>query len=68
MYQLPALAIPPDKLHDAQSSTTTAFLSKMGYTCTFPQAVIYAPKTHGGFGFCHLSNREYKKHFKYSSI
>jgi len=54
-YPLPASVIPPGKLHDAQSSTTTAFLSKMGYARTFPRAVVYAPKTRGGLGFCHLS-------------
>jgi len=36
MYPLPASVIPPDKLHDAQCSTTTAFLAKMGYPRTFP--------------------------------
>jgi len=43
-YPLPESVIPPDKLHKAQCSTTTAFLIKMGYPCTFLQAVMYAPK------------------------
>jgi len=31
------------------------FLSKMGYPQTFPWAVVYAPRTCGSLGFCHLS-------------
>ncbi len=54
-YPLPASVIPPDKLHDAQCSTTTAFLAKMGYPRTFPRAVVYAPHAKGGLRFCHFS-------------
>jgi len=54
-YPLPASVIPPDKLDDAQRSTTTAFLVKMGYPRTFPRAVVYVSHAKGGLGFCQLS-------------
>jgi len=52
---LPAAVIPTDKLDEAQQSITTAFLTKMGFPCTFLSAVAYAPKAEGGVGLLHLS-------------
>jgi len=43
-YPLPATNIPPDLLDRHQAKATTAFLAKMGYCCTMPRALVYAPK------------------------
>jgi len=57
-YPLPASVIPQGKLYDKQKSITTAFLAKTGYPRTFPWAVVFAPKTQGGIGLCHLGAKQ----------
>jgi len=45
-------------LKKAQSLMTPLVLSMMGYNCNMPKAVIYAPTSHGGIGFCHLHSEQ----------
>jgi len=33
-------------------------LSKTGYNRNMPKAVLYAPASHGGLGFCHLHTKQ----------
>jgi len=49
-YPLPATIIPVTKLNIQQGLPTTIFLTKMGYSQSFPRTVAYAPKDHGGMG------------------
>jgi len=57
-YPLPATSIPPNKLYQIQSKATAAFLSRMGYPCTFPRAVVYAMIQHGDLVFQHLGHEQ----------
>jgi len=38
----------------ASKPSTTAFLTKLGYPCTFPRAIVYAASDRGRLGFRHL--------------
>jgi len=58
LYPLPATTMPPDQIQKVTKQVTTAFLLKMGYPRTFPQAVMYAPVTSGGIGFRHLGIKQ----------
>jgi len=57
-YPLPAATMPPQRLYQLQSPATTAFLSKLGYPCTFPRAIVYAASDRGGLGFRHLGHEQ----------
>ncbi len=57
-YPFPATMISLKTLNKAQSLTTPLVLSTMGYNHNMPKAVVYAPTSHGGIGFCHLHSEQ----------
>jgi len=57
-YPLPATFMQPHRLHKLQSPATAIFLTKMGFTCTFPRAITYASPDCGGIGFLQLGNEQ----------
>jgi len=57
-YPLPATSMPPERLYKLQSPATAIFLTKIGYPCTFPRAIVYAPPDCGGIGFLHLGHEQ----------
>jgi len=57
-YPFPATTISQKNLNKAQSLTTPLVLSSMGYNRNMPKAVVYAPTSHGGIGFCHLHSEQ----------
>ena len=38
------------QLHNLQNNYILAVLNKMGFPCTYSQAVVIGPTTHGGIG------------------
>jgi len=54
----PSNIIPSEKLIKIKGSATSAFLSKMGYPCTFPCAIMYASTHHGSLTFWHLGHEQ----------
>ena len=50
-YPLAATSVPVKVLLEAQKPAVNAFLSKMGYNCTTPRAVVFAPSDLLGIGF-----------------
>ena len=57
-YTSPATTMSPKALNKAQSLTTPLILSKIGFNCNMPKAVVYGPTSHGGIGFCHLHSEQ----------
>jgi len=58
MYPFPTTTLSEKILEKAQSLTTPMILSKTGYNCNMPKAVVYAPASHGGLGFHHLHTEQ----------
>jgi len=54
MYPFPATFLSHTILEKAQSLTTPAILSHIGYNCNMPKAVVYTPTSHVSLGLCHL--------------
>jgi len=57
-YPFPATTLPASNIEKAQSMTMPTIISHMGYHCNMPNAVIYAPATHGGLGLKHLHTEQ----------
>ncbi len=57
-YPFPATNLPLTIMEKAQSMTTPAILSKMGYNRNMPKAVVYAPSMHGSLRFKHLHTEQ----------
>jgi len=53
-YPLPASSLQPDLIYQSQQAATLWFLLHMGYPCTLPRRIVYAPSSIGGLGFIHL--------------
>jgi len=57
-HPFPATTISLKTLNKVQSLTTPLILSKIGFNQNMPKAVVYAPTSHGGLGFCHLHSEQ----------
>ncbi len=57
-YSLAVTTIDPATLEDIKLSATGSFLTKIGYDCNFPCAVMYTPVAMGGFALFSLSTKQ----------
>jgi len=53
-YPFPATWLPPQFLERLLALSTSTILNKMGYHRNLPRSMVFAPRSHGGVGLCHL--------------
>jgi hypothetical protein len=54
LYGLPATSLSYKRIEAIQRYTVDQFLPKMGYVHSTHRALIFGPKSYGGFGVRHL--------------
>jgi len=53
-YPITAAFIDPINIKEAQDKVTSQFLCSMGYSHSFPHAVLFVPTKIGGLRLCHI--------------
>jgi len=56
-YPFPATWLPQQSIEQIQRLSTSTILNKMGFHCTLPRCLVFAPWNMGGVGLCNLNHK-----------